>query len=337
MALTTGAALLIGGCAVLLGGQDAEVGSAARVPGGTQAAVADAPGATPSNGAASSSPGAPGAAHSPAVSLPASGGVTATPGGAASASDDGPGSGPDADLSGTRDTGSASGDRAKVIRVPHSGKGRYKVVRGTARPPAGGRGKVVRYIVEVERGLPFDPEEFAATVHRTLNDPRSWGRGRTRFKRVDHGPARFRVALSSPAMTDRRCRPLQTFGELSCWNGRRSVINAKRWAAAIPDYRGDLVAYRQYVVNHEVGHALGHGHEPCPGRGRVAPVMTQQTKSLQGCRPNPWPYPRAKGRKDSGDRAAKRDGSDRRTRRQKSSDAGDDHGRAPATLRGSNA
>ncbi|WP_248964044.1 DUF3152 domain-containing protein [Sphaerisporangium perillae] len=181
------------------------------------------------------------------------------------------------------------------MRVPRSGKGRYAVVKGVALPPEGRHGKVVRYMVEVERGLPFDPEEFAAMVHRTLNDPRSWGRGgRMRFQRVDHGPVRFRVALSSPMMTNARCRPLQTFGELSCWNGRRSVINAKRWASAIPGYRRDLTAYRQYVINHEVGHALGHGHERCPGRGKRAPVMLQQTKSLQGCRPNPWPFPDAK-------------------------------------------
>ncbi|GII81192.1 hypothetical protein Sru01_61740 [Sphaerisporangium rufum] len=179
-----------------------------------------------------------------------------------------------------------------VVRVPESAAGRYRRAGGTDLPPAGARGPVVRYMVEVEKGLPFDPEEFAAAVHRTLNDPRSWGAGgRMRFKRVDHGRVRFRVALSSPAMTNRQCLPMQTFGELSCWNGRRSVINAKRWGQAVPGYRGDLAAYREYVVNHEVGHALGHGHVSCPGPGRRAPVMTQQTKSLQGCRPNAWPFP----------------------------------------------
>jgi hypothetical protein len=176
--------------------------------------------------------------------------------------------------------------RPPEVRVPFEASGRYVVVRGGA-PARPGRGDVVRYLVEVERGLPFDPDTFAAAVHRTLNDIRGWAR----FQRVDHGPVRVRVALSSPHLTIRECLPLRTGGELSCWNGTRSIINARRWAHGVPQYRGNLAAYRHYVINHEVGHSLGHDHRPCPGPGHLAPVMTQQSKSLGHCRPNPWPFP----------------------------------------------
>ncbi|MGI5271309.1 DUF3152 domain-containing protein [Nonomuraea sp. CA-218870] len=170
--------------------------------------------------------------------------------------------------------------------VPQRASGRYAVVPGGA-PPGPGRGRVIRYLVEVERGLPFEPRAFAAEVHRTLNDRRGWGR----FRRVDRPPVRLRVALSSPLLTDRVCRPLRTGGDLSCWNGSRTVVNARRWAEGVPQYGGDLAAYRSYVISHEVGHALGHRHVGCPGRGRPAPVMMQQSKALRGCRPNPWPHP----------------------------------------------
>ncbi|MFI0356335.1 DUF3152 domain-containing protein [Actinomadura sp. 9N407] len=179
-----------------------------------------------------------------------------------------------------------------LVTVPRSAGGRYGVVTEPADPPRG-PGEVVRYLVEVERGLPFSPAGFAAAVHRVLNDPRGWGRGATmRFTRVARGPVRFRVSLSSPAMTDRMCRPLITRGRVSCHAGGRSVINARRWGQGAPPYGRDLAGYREYLINHEVGHALGHGHRVCPGPGRPAPVMVQQTKSLYGCRANPWPYPR---------------------------------------------
>ncbi|QFG26738.1 DUF3152 domain-containing protein [Actinomadura sp. WMMB 499] len=176
--------------------------------------------------------------------------------------------------------------------VPRSAAGAYTVVPGTAEPPAGTGGPVVEYLVEVERGLPFTGGGFAAAVHRVLNDPRGWGHGgKMRFRRVSEGPVRFRVSLSSPALTDRVCAPLITGGELSCREGERSVINALRWAEGDDSYGGDVLSYREYLVNHEVGHALGHGHRSCPGAGERAPVMVQQTKSLYGCRPNPWPHP----------------------------------------------
>ncbi|TKK84522.1 DUF3152 domain-containing protein [Herbidospora galbida] len=173
----------------------------------------------------------------------------------------------------------------KKIKVPEKGSGGYRVAAGGAEPRTG-KAPVIKYMVEVEKGLPFDVDEFATAVHEILNDPRGWGR----FERVSKGSVRLRVTLATPATTNRECLPLRTFGQLSCWNGRRAVINARRWAYGADTYK-DLDLYRKYVISHEVGHGLGHGHRDCPARGRAAPVMVQQTISLRGCKPNPWPNP----------------------------------------------
>jgi hypothetical protein len=159
-------------------------------------------------------------------------------------------------------------------------------------PVLGTGGTLVRYAVDVEQGLPEDPVAFAATVERILGDPRSWGHGgQYRFQRVATGPVRFRVTLAAPDEVDKLCSELDTNGYTSCRQGNRSVINQNRWESAVSGWPADLLTYQDYVINHEVGHALGHGHQHCPGAGRPAPVMQQQTLNLEGCVPNGWPFP----------------------------------------------
>ncbi len=74
--------------------------------------------------------------------------------------------------------------------------------------------------------------------------------------------------------------------------GRYVIINQDRWQHASPAWNAAHLALRDYrhmVVNHETGHWLGLHHANCPGPGRLAPVMQQQSKGLQGCRFNPFP------------------------------------------------
>lgn len=165
-------------------------------------------------------------------------------------------------------------------------------VPGTGTPS--GQGPLRRYAVEVEAATGIDPDAFAATVDAILADPRSWtaGGGYT-LQRVDRGRLDLRVTLATPDTVDALCWPLDTRGMQSCWNEDRAVINAFRWEHGAETYAQDLDGYRAYLVNHEVGHGLGKGHVVCPARGDLAPVMLQQTITLGGCAPNPWPFPRA--------------------------------------------
>ncbi len=154
------------------------------------------------------------------------------------------------------------------------------------------------FSVEVEQGVAVDPGAFASAVERTLLDRRSWAATRGfELRRVgdSSAPVSFRVTLASPATTDELCAPLQTQRLYSCHQGGRAVLNAERWARGASAYGRDLTGYRRYMVNHEVGHALGQSHTPCPGSGLPAPVMMQQTKGVESCRPNPWPLEEAAG------------------------------------------
>jgi hypothetical protein len=175
------------------------------------------------------------------------------------------------------------------------GAGTLSVVDGGS--PVYGTGPLKRFIVEIEDGIDVDGDAFATAVQTTLGDPRSWGNGgRMSFQRVGVAEAAagqfdFRVSLVSPGTMETYCPGVGTGGYTSCRYGDRAVINLARWATAVPDYKGDIATYRLYVVNHEVGHALGNGHKPCPGPGQVAPVMQQQTLGLDGCVKNAYPYP----------------------------------------------
>jgi hypothetical protein len=176
------------------------------------------------------------------------------------------------------------------------GAGTLSVVDGTS--PVHGTGPLQRFVVETEDGIGVDGAAFAQAVEETLADPRSWGNGgRMSFQRVGAAEAAagqydFRVGLVSPGSMETYCPGVGTGGYTSCRYGERAVINLARWATAVPDYEGDVATYRRYVVNHEVGHALGsRAHPPCPGPGQLAPVMQQQTLGLNGCAKNAWPYP----------------------------------------------
>jgi hypothetical protein len=146
--------------------------------------------------------------------------------------------------------------------------------------------------VEVEDGIEVDGAGFAAAVEATLGDPRSWGNGgRMSFQRVGQAEAEarqyaFKVTLISPGNMERYCPGVGTGGYTSCRYGDRAVINLARWATAVPDYQGDIPTYRHYVVNHEVGHALGNGHRPCTGPGSPPGRCSSRPLGLEGCAKN---------------------------------------------------
>ncbi|WP_320781212.1 DUF3152 domain-containing protein [Streptomyces sp. CRN 30] len=170
-------------------------------------------------------------------------------------------------------------------------------VDGAGRPDTTGEGAggpdVLTYRVQVEDRTGLDAEHEARTVHEVLTDPRGWtAHGEVAFVPTDSASADLTVRIATPATVDLLCgrAGLDTGGEVNCRVDNDVVVNLKRWTSGSPQFPGPIEEYRALIVNHEVGHRLGRGHETCPRAGAPAPVMMQQIKGLKGCVANAWPH-----------------------------------------------
>ena len=201
-----------------------------------------------------------------------------------------------------------------------TGAGTFYEVGAPGMTAGEGTELVVRFAVEVEHGIDTSgyggDEAFAHMVDATLSDPRGWTNDpRFRFEHVsvNDNPS-LKIRLTSLDTTAELCG-VQIGTETSCRTritGEDTVLlNESRWVRGAVPFQGDLGSYRQYLINHEVGHAVGFAeHVPCPEPNALAPIMMQQTLSLNNaqlremspednypdnpdtCRTNPWPYPR---------------------------------------------
>lgn len=196
-----------------------------------------------------------------------------------------------------------------------TGRKSWRVVPGTTGVVGNPSSKVYTYTVEAENGLvPQDYGSdaiFGKLVDATLANPQSWiGDGKVAFRRIATGTPDFRVSLTSTGTTRELCG-YQIKLESSCYYppDARVTLNEARWVRGAVAYQGDDLLYRQYQINHEVGHAIGYErHEPCERDGALAPVMMQQSFGVANseimaldpdmranrdfiCRANPWPFP----------------------------------------------
>jgi hypothetical protein len=166
------------------------------------------------------------------------------------------------------------------------GVGTFKAIPGSGpRVGEANAPKFRKYAIAIEDGVkPADYNDdaaaFARTVDGFLSDPRSWiGTKQVALQRVEANQnPDFTIALTTTKTTHTICGKEIPF-ETSCYDKptKRVVINVARWVRGAMAYSRDLAGYRNYVINHEVGHALGSGHAACPENDAPAPVMMQQT------------------------------------------------------------
>lgn len=152
------------------------------------------------------------------------------------------------------------------------------------------RAITVTYNVSTKGNLRTSFDEFKNQANETLNSARGWARMNVSFKEVASG-GMFTLVLAEASQVP-FFAPGACSSQWSCRVGRNIIINQDRWISASDAWNnagGSLRDYRHMVINHEVGHWLGHDHPSCGGNGQAAPVMLQQSIDLQGCKFNPWP------------------------------------------------
>lgn len=160
---------------------------------------------------------------------------------------------------------------------------------------ASGTGPITYTYCLQTKGNVGNATAFANAVYATLNDPQGWPRAGVVFEQSTEETC----ASADMAIILSEAQYLPTFSsycsvQYSCRVGQEVIVNNDRWNGAVDawlDAGGTLSRYRQMVINHEVGHRLGHidNETTCAGAGQRAPLMQEQSMHLDGCVPNEWP------------------------------------------------
>lgn len=132
------------------------------------------------------------------------------------------------------------------------------------------------------------PDVLKVTALATLGDERGWVRAGFTFTEDESSPNR--ILLAEPDATAALCAGADADGTIGCQRETIVVINAAAWRQP-PDGWAEPETYRQYLINHLVGHLLGQAQQVdrCPNPGEPAAVMAPQFEGLEGCQPNAWP------------------------------------------------
>jgi hypothetical protein len=216
------------------------------------------------------------------------------------------------------------------LAIPVRGDGNLTVVPGASDPV--GKGPTRWFRIEIEEGVPIDPDIVTSFVMSILGDAQGWtAHDRVAFRRTD-GVADIRIVFASPKTAEDLCArphdpavvdiaPPDVPGAVllpsaspslaapapaaspsaspspstamapSCAEQGIVVVSAYQWATGAKAFGDEAGQWRDYMINHPIGHLLGEPDALCGGTGQLAPVMQNQELDIAPCEPNGWPFP----------------------------------------------
>jgi hypothetical protein len=159
-------------------------------------------------------------------------------------------------------------------------------------------------VIKVDQDIMYSEDKFIIEVKNILMDHRGWNSKGYNFVFVSKSvfdkivvkrgsSLKFILRLSQNKTIVDECG-FDINEKLSCYNPTVNppnvLINYYRWMNGSRFSKLSVQDYKKYVINHEVGHALGRDHvTKCICKECKVPVMMQQTISIGKCKPNPWP------------------------------------------------
>lgn len=155
--------------------------------------------------------------------------------------------------------------------------------------------KVWYISTKVDDDVRYSNHSLKSKVLKVLKDKDGWESiDKIVFKYVDWNTLasidsknKIPIRLSNNKTIVKMCG-FKEIEKLSCCNMQTKEVwlNFYRWKNGAKPSKLSLDKYRSYMINHEVGHALGRLHAKCECEGCSAPIMMQHTISIGKCKPN---------------------------------------------------
>ena len=126
------------------------------------------------------------------------------------------------------------------------------------------------------RFLTLNPE-FKKIVLDTLNGPTSWG-----ITVVESEPADVILGINAKREFSKIISGRRVYFSATIFNPQKPpliLFDPVNFIRGVPASGLSVKRYRQYVINHEFGHAIGLPHLRCKS-GQRCPVMYQMTKGV---------------------------------------------------------